>query len=66
MFKILNRICDDINSALAKYWWGQTQNEKKIHWIKWSKLCNPKDKGAMGFRDSFIQPGHVNKTSMEA
>ena len=24
MFKISNKICDDINSALAKYWWGQT------------------------------------------
>ena len=24
MFKISNKICDNINSALAKYWWGQT------------------------------------------
>ena len=24
MFKIPKRVCDDINSALAKYWWGQT------------------------------------------
>ena len=31
MFKILKRVCDDINSALAKYWWGQTRDEKKIH-----------------------------------
>ncbi|XP_023906328.1 uncharacterized mitochondrial protein AtMg00310-like [Quercus suber] len=51
MFKIPATICDDINSALAKYWWGQTRSEKKIHWIKWSKLCNLKDRGGMGFRD---------------
>ena len=31
MFKIPKRICDDINSVLAKYWWGQTRDEKKIH-----------------------------------
>ena len=51
MFKIPNKICDDINLALAKYWWGQTRNEKKIRWIRWSKLCNSKDRGGMGFRD---------------
>ena len=51
MFKIPKRVCDDINSALAQYWWGQTRDEKKIHRIKWSKLCNPKGRGGMGFRD---------------
>ena len=51
MFKIPDRIYDDINSALAKYWWGQTRDERKIHWIKWSKFCNLKDKGGMDFRD---------------
>ena len=51
MFKISKKICEDINLALEKYWWGQTQDEKKIHWIKWSKLCNLKDRGGMGFKD---------------
>ena len=51
MFKFPKKICDDINSALAKYWWGQTRNERKIHWINWGKLCKPKDKEGMGFRD---------------
>lgn len=27
MFKIPKKICEDINSALEKYWWGQTQDE---------------------------------------
>lgn len=31
LFKIPKTICDRINSALSKYWWGQTRNEKKIH-----------------------------------
>ena len=31
LFKILKTICDGINSAFSKYWWGQTRNEKKIH-----------------------------------
>ena len=51
IFKISKALCDTINSTLAKYWWGQTKNEKKIHWINWKKLCNPKEMGGMGFRD---------------
>lgn len=53
LFKIPKTICDGINSTLSKYWWGQTRNEKKIHWINWSKLCESKRKGGMGFRDIY-------------
>lgn len=51
LFKISKTICDGINSALSKYWWGQTQNEKKIHWTNWGRLCGSKKKGGMDFRD---------------
>ena len=51
IFKIPKALFDTKNSTLAKYWWGQTKDEKKIHWINWRKLCNPKDRGWMGFRD---------------
>ena len=51
IFKIPKALCDSINSILAKYWWGQTKDEKKIHWINWKKLCTPKDRGGVGFRD---------------
>ena len=35
---------------IRKFWWGQ-RGERKIHWIKWSKLCRPKNEGGMDFRD---------------
>ena len=31
IFKIPQSLCQSINSTLAKYWWGQTKDEKKIH-----------------------------------
>ncbi|CAN1152609.1 Uncharacterized mitochondrial protein AtMg00310 [Linum perenne] len=42
---------DRINSLMANFWWGQTEEKKKIHWIEWKKLCTPKDKGGLGFKD---------------
>ena len=33
VFKLPKTICDGINSLLAKYWWGQDHEERKIHWI---------------------------------
>lgn len=51
IFKILRRVCEGINLVLAKNWWEQTWSEKKIHWINWNRLCTPKNKGGIGFRD---------------
>ena len=31
IFKLPKALCDSINSTLAKYWWGQTKDEKKIY-----------------------------------
>ena len=31
VFKLHKTICDGINSLLAKYWWGQDHEERKIH-----------------------------------
>ena len=33
IFKLPKSTCNNINSLLAKYWWGQTKEERKIHWI---------------------------------
>ena len=45
LFKLPRSICDSINSLVARYWWGQNREERKIHWINWRKLCTSKKKG---------------------
>ena len=52
IFKIPKTLCDTINSTMAKYWWGQTKKEKKIHWINGKKLCSPKVKGVWALETS--------------
>ena len=51
IFRLPKHLCDDINFILALYWWGQMPDEKKVHWISWKRLCNPKNLGGMGFCD---------------
>ncbi|VFQ72956.1 unnamed protein product [Cuscuta campestris] len=34
---------------MAQFWWGG--NNKKHHWIRWKKLCRPKEEGGLGIRD---------------
>ena len=50
-FKIPITLCDEIESLIRKFWWGQRGNQRKIHWTKWSALCKPKDPGGMGFKE---------------
>lgn len=40
-----------IDSLIANFWWGQQQEEKRIHWKAWIVVCGHKDLGGIGFRD---------------
>jgi hypothetical protein len=51
VFKIPINICKGMMDAISQYWWGADDDKKRIHWQAWWKLCLPKYKGGMGFRD---------------
>lgn len=42
--------CKEIDSMLAKFWWGSREESKKFHWLSWERLSKAKSKGGMGFR----------------
>ena len=50
-FLIPQGLCDHIESLISRFWWGSKNGERKIHWVKWSKLCDKKVEGGMGFRN---------------
>ena len=50
-FKLPKSLCKDIESLVQKFWRGYLGNSRKIHWIAWKKLCQPKIHGELGFRD---------------
>ena len=49
-FKLPNALCDDLTSMIRNFWWGQKEEDKKITWLSWEKMCEPKSNGGMGFR----------------
>ena len=50
-FDITKELCDEMSSIICRYWWICQDNEKKMHWINWKKLTEPKEEGGLGFRD---------------
>lgn len=51
VFKFSDSLWKDLNSMMGNFWWGQKENERKLAWVSWEKLCTPKFEGGMGFRD---------------
>ena len=41
-FKLPDSLCEDLTSMIRNIWWGQQQEEKKMAWVSWEKLCAPK------------------------
>lgn len=50
VFKLRETIQNIITDEIAGFWWGDIE-EKKMHWFAWWRLCTPKSKGGLGFRD---------------
>ena len=41
----------DIEAMIQKFWWGCSENSRKIHWVWWETLCSSKLLGGMEFKD---------------
>ena len=50
-FKLPKSLITRIQSAVTRFWWDDKDGKKKIDWVSWTKMTQPKDKGGLGFRD---------------
>lgn len=50
-FLLTKKVCGQLTSCMAKYWWSSSIDKRSLHWISWDKLATPKEKGGMGFRE---------------
>lgn len=51
VFKIPSSLCPEIQSLVARFWWGGSDSSRKINCMHWKLLCRPKTEGGLGFRD---------------
>ena len=50
-FKLPDSLCNELNSLIRNFRWGQREKERKLAWIAWEKMCTPKAERGMGFKD---------------
>ena len=49
-FKNPDSLCDKLTSMVRNFWWGKKQDERKMAWLNWDKMCVPKVFGGTGFK----------------
>jgi ribonuclease HI len=51
VFKMSTGFCENYEKIIRDFWWGDEENQRKVHWSAWDNLIKPKAKGGLGFRD---------------
>ena len=47
-FQFPKNLCNDFESMMRNFWWGQKEKESKVTWVSWRKICKSKLHGRMG------------------
>ncbi|XP_070017859.1 uncharacterized mitochondrial protein AtMg00310-like [Nicotiana sylvestris] len=50
-FQLHDGLCKEIASLFSNFWWGQTEDKRKMYFEKWERLYDSKSRGGLGFRD---------------
>ena len=50
-FQLPVSICKKIQSVLTRFWWDSNDGTRKMCWVSWEKLTQPKSAGGLGLKD---------------
>ena len=64
-FLLPKGLCEDLKGMERNFWWGQKDQETKMSWVSWRKMCMSKTHEGTGLSQSpCLQLGNVSKASM--
>ena len=58
VFKLPVGLCEDMQKAIASFWWGSKSNHKAIHWSKWEKCVKLRREVAWVFETCLASTKH--------
>jgi hypothetical protein len=41
-FQLTKGQCSSLTLTSSRFWWGDKDGQRKVHWISWEKMCAPK------------------------
>jgi hypothetical protein len=53
-FLLPQSMCENIEKAMCRFWWGSTNRQHKIHWKARQDIFKSKLSGGLGFRDMYL------------
>lgn len=51
MFLVTKKVGDEITTITQKFWWGENDQGRGVHWKGWRHMCMAKSVGGLGFRE---------------
>lgn len=51
VFTLPKKLCKNLSTIMAQFWWCTKNKERSIYWRKWEKLGDSKEWGGLCFRD---------------
>nr|XP_051205578.1 uncharacterized protein LOC127319648 [Lolium perenne] len=51
VFQFPAGLVEELNQLIRNFHWGDEHDRRRMHWLSWDKLTQPKLNGGMGFRD---------------
>ncbi|KAK0585538.1 hypothetical protein LWI29_030060 [Acer saccharum] len=51
LFRLPVSLISKLHSLCARFWWGGSDSNRKLHWCTWENLCKPRCEGGLGFHD---------------
>ena len=50
-FRVPSKVIAKLEAIKRRFLWGEGPEHRKIAWVNWKTVCQPKDKGGLGIKD---------------